>query len=347
MTVSIRLRLALTYVALLVVATSALLAVSWWLLDRHLSRTLPSLYAEQVLGTVAAQYALAVAGSALVALGLGWLAAGRALAPVRKVAATARLVSERRLDARVRPAGAEDELHELGTAFDAMLDRVQGAVAAQRRFVANASHELRTPLTVMRAEADVALDDPDATVEQLREVARAVVEETDRTERLLEGLLVLSASTDGVRRDEPVALDVAARRAIASAGHGDLWSGRVAAEIAPVRVRGDDALLERLVGNLVENALRHGSGPVRVELRRSGDDAVLVVANGGEPIAPELADRLVQPFERLHRSRARGSGLGLSIVAAVAAAHGGQLELSAPAAGGLVVTVTLPAITGT
>ncbi|HEX8105580.1 MAG TPA: HAMP domain-containing protein, partial [Solirubrobacteraceae bacterium] len=175
---SIRLRLTLFYVALLVVGTTIILALSWWLIGRHLERTLPAAYADAVLGRLGEQYALAVAGSALLALGAGWAAAGHALAPIRRIAATARRISEDRLDARVRPSGPRDELHDLAVTFDGMLDRVQGAVDAQRRFVANASHELRTPLTVMRTEAEVALDDPDATVEDLREVARSIVEST-------------------------------------------------------------------------------------------------------------------------------------------------------------------------
>ena len=186
---SIRLRLTLFYVGLLVAGTTLLLVLSWWLLGRHLERTLPPEYASHVLGQLGLQYALAIAGTALVALGVGWLAAGRALAPIRTIATTLRRISEDRLDARVRPSGRADELHELAVAFDSMLDRVEGAVEAQRRFVANASHELRTPLTIMRTEAEVALDDPDASAEELREVARAVVETTDRTELLLDRLL--------------------------------------------------------------------------------------------------------------------------------------------------------------
>ncbi len=213
---SIRLRLTLFYVGLLVAGATLLLALSWWLLAGHLERTLPPEYADRALGELGLQYALAVAGTALVALGVGWLAAGRALAPIRTIVATLRRISDDRLDARVRPSGPHDELHELAVAFDSMLDRVEGSVEAQRRFVANASHELRTPLTIMRTEAEVALDDPDASVEELREVARAVVETTDRTEQLLERLLILAVSTEGARRDDPVDLAAVARRAAAT-----------------------------------------------------------------------------------------------------------------------------------
>jgi signal transduction histidine kinase len=343
---SIRVRLTLTSVALVVGVTVSLLVVSWWLLGRHLRRTVPDVYADQVLAQLGSQYALAVGGSALVALGAGWLVAGHALAPIRAIAATARRITEDRLDARVRLTGPEDELHGLAATFDAMLDRLAGGVEAQRRFVANASHELRTPLTVMRTEAEVALDDPDATVEDLREVARAVVETTDRTEALLDGLLVLAVSTQGTRRDEPVDLTAVARRAIAASRRETGPAGvSLRLDLEPVAVRGDAALLERLVGNLVENAARHGrrDADAHIDLRVRGGEAVLSVRNGGARIPMEALEHLVEPFQRLQRGSAGGSGLGLSIVRAVAEAHGGALRLAAPAGGGLHATVRLPA----
>jgi hypothetical protein len=346
----IRLRLTLVYVGLLVAATTIILALSWWLLSRHLERTLPDVYAHDVLRQLATQYGLAVAGSALLALGVGWLAAGRVLAPLRAIATTARRVSEDRLDARVRLDGPDDEVRELATAFDAMLDRLSGAVDAQRRFVANASHELRTPLTVMRTEAEEALDDPSATPARLREVATTVVEATDRTERLLDGLLVLAATTRGVRRDDPVDLAGVARRAVhATELEASVAGVRLRAALSPVPVSGDEALLERLAGNLLENAVRHGTpgGDVRLVVHRRDGEAVLAVENGGDRIDPAALARLTQPFERLGRSRARGTGLGLSIVAAVAEAHGGTLRLDARPAGGLEAEVRLPAaVTG-
>jgi signal transduction histidine kinase len=342
---SIRARLTLTYVALLVGGTSVLLAMSWWLLGRHLRDTVPAAYADEVLARLGTQYVLAVAGLALVALGVGWAVAGRALAPIRSIATTAERISEDRLDARVRHDGPVDEMHELASAFNAMLDRVEGAVEGQRRFAANASHELRTPLTAMRAEAEVALDDPHATVEDLREVARAVVETADRTDALIDGLLVLAASTAGPATDAVVDLSAVARRAAAAARREADDSGVVVrTDVRPARVRGDEAVLERLVGNLVENAIRHGRGEARLSLRTICGDAVLSVRNGGDPIPPDALRRLSQPFERLQRRVARGNGLGLSIVRAVAEAHGGTLHLAAPATGGLEAEVRLPAL---
>jgi len=339
---SLRLRMTLACVALVVGVTAVVLLVSWNLLDRHVQRTLPPLYADRVADDLARQYLLAIVGAALIALGIAWAAAGRLLAPVRAIAATARRVSSEpaRLDQRVGVVdGADDELHALARTFDGMLDRVQDAAAAQRRFVANASHELRTPMTVIRAEAEVALDDPDASVEELRAALHAVVETGERTERLLDGLLVLAGATEGVPRRERVDLALAAGRALRALGRTDLDDG-----LCPVVVAGDELLLERLVANLVENALRHGRGEPAIMLRRDGADAVLTVRNEGDVIPPKVASRLVEPFERGDRARGRsGAGLGLSIVAAIARAHGGTLVLDAPPSGGLVATVRLPA----
>ena len=333
---TIRARLTFTYVGLLVACTAAVLGVSWWVLQRHLERSLPGSYADAVLGQLALQYVLAVAGSALLALGVGWGAAGHALAPVRAIARTAARISDRRLDARVGldAARPRDELVELAATFDAMLDRIASTLEAQQRFVANAGHELRTPLTVIRTEAEVALDAPAARPHDLREALRGVVEGAARAEALLEGLLVLAASAHGSRRDEPVDLAAAARRALASQP--------VDADLAPVVVRGDPSLLERLVGNLVENAVRHGSGARQLTVRAEDGEAVVRTANGSGHLAPEVLARLAEPFERGARTRAAGTGLGLSIVAAIAEAHGGRLLLASPRDGGLVAEVRLP-----
>ena len=347
---SIRLRLTLFYVGLLVAGTTLLLVLSWWLLGNHLERTLPPEYASRVLGQLGLQYALAIAGTALVALGVGWLAAGRALAPIRTIATTLRRISEDRLDARVRPSGPPDELHDLAVAFDAMLDRVEGAVEAQRRFVANASHELRTPLTIMRTEAEVALDDPDASAEELREVARAVVETTDRTELLLDRLLLLAVSTEGARRDDPVDLAAVARRAAATvAGEAAAAGVDVRLQLGPARVRGDEVLLERLIGNLAENAVRHGraGGAARIrvrERRRRGR------ADRGE------RGRRRRPRRTSRGSGSRSSGCGAS--ARRAAGWGSRSSAPSPrrtaggwrsrrrAAAASIAGVRLPAVMG-
>ena len=344
----IRLRLTLTYVALLVAVMALVLGASWLLLARHLERTVPAQYVDGVLAQLGSQYALALLGAALLALGLGWAATGRALAPLHRIAATARRVTEDRLDERVQLGdGPDDELREVATAFDAMLDRVAAGVAAQGRFVANASHELRTPLTVIRTGTEVVLDDPAADVDDLRAVAREAVETTERMEELLDGLLVLAALGGSERpgmRDEPVDLGNVTRRAVRAArAEADAAGVSLHASVGAAPLRGDPALLERLVANLLENAIRHGEpGPVLIAARADADGARLRVVNGGQPIAPAHVARLTQPFERGSRGRGRGSGLGLSIVQAVARAHGGELRLTAPAAGGLSAEVLLP-----
>lgn len=353
---TVRLRLTAVYAVLLVCTTVVLLGVSFWLMRNHLHRTLPDAEARDISARLLAQYAIAVAGIALLAVAVGWAVAGRVLAPLRRMTATARRVSEERLDERIALEGPRDELRELAATLDAMLDRLQATVDDQKRFVANASHELRSPLTVIRTEADVTLADPDADVAQLRRMGEVVLEATDRTEALLDGLLVLARSQHPVRRDRVVDLAALVRRA----------AGQVAAEASardvqlrvhaePALVRGDEPLLERLVANLAENAVRHNHAAGVAELRTGTGDgaagsppvAVVRVLNTGAPIPPEALARLAQPFERLDRAvRTPGSGLGLSIVRAVAEAHGGRLELRARPEGGLDAEARLPAAAG-
>jgi signal transduction histidine kinase len=216
-------------------------------------------------------------------------------------------------------------------------------VDTQRRFVANASHELRTPLTVIRTEAEVALDDPRATEADLRAALHNAVEGTERAEALLDGLLVLARATRGARRDEPTDLARVATRALDGTGAARSWD----TSLAPAVVRGDEALLERLVGNLAENAVRHGRGRPAILVREERDEAVVRVSSPGEPIPADVVARLAEPFERGSRAAAGGTGLGLSIVRAVAEAHGGRLALASPVTGGLVAEVRLPLVTGT
>lgn len=210
------------------------------------------------------------------------------------------------------------------------------AIAAQRRFVANASHELRTPMTAICAGAEVALDDPDATVEDLRAVLRDTVEATEQTDRLMSSLLALASATDGTRADEPVEWSKLVGAVIPN-------GARVDAQLEPTTIRGDAALLQRAAANLVDNALRHGRPGARVRVQLRGGE--LTVANAGAPIAPDDLARLTEPFERLRRGTASGTGLGLSIVKAIAESHGGRLQLDAPAEGGLVARLALPATT--
>ncbi len=345
---SIRLRLTLLHAGLLIASTALLLSMSWWLIGGHLQRTLPPGYADDVMSRLALQYVLGVLGTAFLALGLGWAIAGHALAPLRKVIATARRVSEENIGERIRLQPPDDELRELAQTLDAMLDRLESALESQRRFVANASHELRTPLTVIRTEADVTLADPDAGVDQLRAMGEVVLETSDRMESLLERLLLLARSRHGSLAREEIDLAAIARRVTeAAAPHATQAGVRLTfSDAGPVLVPGDQILFERLLTNLVANAIDHNrrGGSASVTVGRDASDAVVEVINGGDRIPVEALTMLAEPFQRLERlSTTRGSGLGLSIVGAVARAHGGVLRLSAPDSGGLRVEVRLPA----
>lgn len=292
---------------------------------------------------------LAVLGAAGVAV--AYAVAGRLLRPIQEITATARRLSAEQLDARLALPGPQDELKELADTFDAMLDRLQSAFEAQRRFVADASHELRTPLAVMRTEVDVALADPDADVEELRAAAQVVREASERADRLVDSLLLLARSDRLDVADLPVrepvelpALCAEALRAVDT----EVRERRlqVATAPGPAAVLGDPGLLSRLAGNLVENAVRHNvtGGWVRVDTGTVGPSARLQVSNSGAELDPEEVPGLFEPFRRAGAARTarRGAGLGLSIVRAIATAHGGSVVAEARAGGGLVVTVDLP-----
>lgn len=294
---------------------------------------------------------------ALVAIGVAGIAgayvvAGRALRPLHQVTATAQRLGGETLDQRIRYSGADDEVAELAGTFDAMLDRLADAFEAQKRFVANASHELRTPLAVMRTEIDVTLADEDADVAELRRMAGVVREASERANGLVDALLVLARSEAQagrrLTRKVPADLTTGAESALASTrAEAERLRLDVTSNLEPAPVVGDPGLLERLAGNLVENAVRYNHLHGRLEVR-TGSDAVqswLVVKNTGFEIDPVDVPGLFEPFRRGGRERtgARGSGLGLSIVRAVCDAHGGTVSAIAQPGGGLAVTVTLPA----
>jgi len=289
-----------------------------------------------------------LAGMVVVSFGLGWVVAGRMLRPIHDITDTARRLSDENLHERIALSGPPDELKQLADTFDSMLDRLDTAFRAQKEFVANASHELRTPLALIATEVDVALDDPDLDPAEYAETLTAVRAAVDRAQELIDRLLVLAraegpAATDRIDLAETTrnALDEALR----TSPHESL---RVDRDLLPAVVRGDEPLLERLVGNLVENAVRYNQpdGWVRVETAMHGARARLRVANSGEQVPPEQVAALFGRFERGDRGRDRrsgGFGLGLAIVQAVAIAHGGSVSAEALDEGGLAVTVDLPA----
>jgi signal transduction histidine kinase len=287
----------------------------------------------------------------LAAAVLAWTITGRVLRPVHEVTDAARRLSVESLGERLRLAGPRDEVAELADTFDEMLDRLQAAFDSQRRFVANASHELRTPLSVIRTELDVTLADPDADVEELRRMAGVVRSATERAEQLVSALLLL-ARTDGIGLavHEPVDLaavvDSAWRAVRGESADRQL---RTSFQTRPAPAVGDPALLERIAGNLLENAVRHNlvGGWIEVITEGGPQSSVLRVSSSGPVIAPERVDELFEPFRRggTDRTARTGSGLGLSIVRSAVSAHEGRVYAEAVPGGGLAVTVHLPAVT--
>lgn len=278
---------------------------------------------------------------ALAAL-LGWIVSGRALRPVHQVTAAARAASQHNLSARVAATGPRDELRELAETFDEMLGRLQAAFEAQQRFIANASHELRTPLAVMRTTVEVVLDNPDSTVGDLRGMASDIRAAIDHAEHLIGALLILARNERGLTVHEVVDLATVAEDALDTAVLADR---RVHATLEPAVISGDPVLAEHLITNLVDNAVRYNTaaGDIWISTRTSAGSGQLTVANTGPAISPADAVRIFQPFQRLDdRTSHDGYGLGLAIVASIAAIHGGTAAARPRDGGGLCVTVTIP-----
>jgi signal transduction histidine kinase len=300
---------------------------------------------EDALNELLTQSAIALAIVAVIAGGLGWVVAGRALRPLRDITATARRLSTDNLDERIALRGPRGELTELADTFDAMLARLSAAFEAQRGFVANASHELRTPLAVQRAAIDVALADPEPTVESLTVMATRVRAATERHERVISSLLALARSQTGIERYEDVDLAAVAATAWPDAAARGL---RFTPRLGPAPLRGDRILLERLAANLLDNGVRYNEEGGWLTVETSSDAAsgtvTLRVANSGPQVPPERVAELFQPFRRLAEARTgTGHGLGLSIVAAIAQAHHGTCAARARPEGGLEIAVRLPA----
>jgi signal transduction histidine kinase len=246
------------------------------------------------------------------------------------------------LSARVGLHGPRDELHELAETFDEMLDRLESAFEGQKRFIANASHELRTPLAVMRATVDVVLDDPDSTPADLRGMAADIRAAVDHAERLIAALFILARNERGLTVHDDVDLATVAEDVIDTVV---LDGRRLHATLEPAVVSGDPVLVERLVANLVENAVRYNtdSGDIWIGTGTTAGGSQVTVANTGPLVTSADAKRIFQPFQRLYaRTSHDGFGLGLTIVASIAAIHGGAATAEPRDDGGLSVTVTIP-----
>jgi len=289
---------------------------------------------------------LVLAVSTLGAAVLGWFAAGRVLRPVREITATARTISAGNLHERLALDGPQDEFKALGDTLDDLLARLEASFEAQRRFVANASHELRTPLTLERTLLQVALADPDASAETLRTTGQELLELQTEHERMLEALLTLASSERALDHREPVDLSSLADGALTRMRPAiDRKGLKLEASLTrPATIMGDPALADRLIANLIDNAIEHNipDGRVEVTIAQNGGGAVVTVSNTGVPIPPDQLERLFEPFQRLDRTRVNQNGhhgLGLSIVRAIASAHNAEVAAEARAGGGLIVTV--------
>jgi signal transduction histidine kinase len=369
---TLRLRLTLLNGILLVGAGAILVLLAWLLVGDVLhpadelrsgtqvvlndGRTLDAAAWQRDLVDRASQELLVKGLIALFAIGLigiagAYAVAGRALRPLHNVTATAQRLGEETLDQRIRYSGADDEVAELARTFDAMLDRLAGAFESQKRFVANASHELRTPLAVMRTEIDVTLSDDEADVAEYRRMAKVVRNASERANGLVDALLVLARSEaqSGRRlvRKVPADLATSVYHALSAVrAEAERMKLDVSTDLGAAPVVGDPSLLDRLAGNLIENAIRYNHLMGKLWLRTSsvGGQAVLVVGNTGFEVEPGDVPGLFEPFRRggWERTGSRGSGLGLSIVRAVCDAHGGTVSAVAQPGGGLEVTVSLP-----
>ncbi|MER5936504.1 HAMP domain-containing sensor histidine kinase [Streptomyces sp. NPDC001928] len=291
---------------------------------------------------------LALLGLAIIAFAFGYAMAGRVLSPLGRITRTARAVAGSDLSRRIELDGPDDELKELADTFDEMLERLQRAFTAQQRFVGNASHELRTPLAINRTLLEVHLSDPNAPME-LQQLGKTLLATNERSEQLVEGLLLLARSDNQIVERKPVDLAEVAEQAVdqvhaEAAAKGVLIRG----EQKPAVVQGNGVLLERIALNLVQNAVRYNipeDGWVEVTTEIQHGQAVLVVSNTGPVVPAYEIDNLFEPFRRLRTERTgsdKGVGLGLSIVRSVVRAHGGHIAAQPREGGGLVMRVTLP-----
>ncbi|MET8745178.1 ATP-binding protein [Streptomyces sp. NPDC004728] len=303
---------------------------------------------QQALDTLLNRSLLALVGLSVIAFAFGYAMAGRVLSPLGRITRTARRVAGTDLSRRIELDGPDDELKELADTFDEMLDRLERAFTAQQRFVGNASHELRTPLAINRTLLEVHLSDPQAPPE-LKQLGKTLLATNERSEQLVEGLLLLARSDNQIVERKPVDLAEVASRAIdQTRGEAEERGVEIRGERAPAVVQGNGVLLERIALNLVQNAVRYNipeEGWVEVTTELQGGQALLVVSNTGPVVPAYEIDNLFEPFRRLRTERTgsdKGVGLGLSIARSVARAHGGRIIAEPREGGGLVMRVSLP-----
>ena len=312
----------------------------------------------ETLTELLTQAAVALAVVTLLATMLGWLVSGRVLRPIRSISSTAQRLSAENMSERVPVDRPPDELAALAGTINGMLDRIQQGVAerdrvldSQRMFTANAAHELRTPMTTMRTAIDVTLDGEPSRAELLT-MADDIRTAIGQSQRTLDGLLALahSQASTGKRRRVDLA-DVTAGIVDGAVEVAAARDVTLRTDLRPAPVRGDPVLLERLAGNLVDNALRynHAGGDIAVTTGTQAERAFLQITNTGRLIAADEAENLLEPFVRGRDNRTRadsGAGLGLSIVRAIVVAHGGEISTATRPGGGLEITIRLPRALG-
>ncbi|MFG2561400.1 sensor histidine kinase [Streptomyces sp. NPDC048496] len=303
---------------------------------------------QEALDTLLNRSLLALVGLSVIAFAFGYAMAGRVLSPLGRITRTARRVAGTDLSRRIELDGPDDELKELADTFDDMLDRLERAFTAQQRFVGNASHELRTPLAINRTLLEVHLSDPQAPPE-LQQLGKTLLATNERSEQLVEGLLLLARSDNQIIERKPVDLAEVATRALdQTRAEAEQKGVEIREEIVPAVVQGNGVLLERIALNLVQNAVRYNireQGWVEVTTELQPGQALLVVSNTGPVVPAYEIDNLFEPFRRLRTERTgsdKGVGLGLSIARSVARAHGGRIIAEPREGGGLVMRVTLP-----
>jgi signal transduction histidine kinase len=367
---TLRVRLALLYAALFCVSAVALAAVALVFRPDFLIRTSseeaphtpahPAHCCRQgqsvasIAATVTHDMSQNPAGVAMVgvmvalARGVGWLVAGRLVRPLRAITASARDISASNLHRRLGLRGHDDEFTELGQTLDDLFARLEASFDSQRHFIANASHELRTPLTAGRALLQVAIADPEPSIQGLRATCEELVELSDQQERLIAALLTLANSQRGLGRPEPLDLaDITGNVLLARQAEAERRGIRLSATLAAAPATGDASLAESLVANLVDNAIRHNlpGGQAEITTALTAAGAVLSVSNTGALIPPGEVEDLFQPFRQLGTQRIRhgeGHGLGLAIVRAIADAHGAALTARPRPGGGLAIEVVFP-----